>query len=231
MSHEQLALRFALHDGNLPQNHFRGLASAYNTLIDAYIPTRILPGAFTKTLREDAHRVKVLYQHNTDWPIGIPTRMEETQEGLLVEAKISQTTMGQEVLTLIRDKVLTELSIGFDSTRHELVDEGPSIGQVRHIKELRLLEFSPVSWAANKDARISSVNSLRRTSSDASRGTDVAQRVRNLQLAYLDAVGPKADAELLRAVAEGQRRYDAYREGRLLDLQLAYLDALRPKVR
>ena len=37
---------------------FKGMASVFHTLIDAYIPTRIQPGAFTKTLRENQKRIK-----------------------------------------------------------------------------------------------------------------------------------------------------------------------------
>lgn len=158
---EKLSYQFAIHDAELPENHFRGLASVFNTLIDAWIPTRILPGAFTKTLNENAHRVKVLFQHNPDWPIGVPTKMEENSDGLLVEAKISKTTMGQDTMILLRDKVITELSIGFDPIKHEMVEE-QGLGMVRHVKEVRLWEFSPVTFAANRDARIGSVNSLTR---------------------------------------------------------------------
>lgn len=160
MKREHLALTFAIQrDEAIGEDSFRGLASVFHTLIDTWVPTRILPGAFTKTLQENAKRIKVLYQHNPDWPIGIPTRMEENSDGLDVTAKVSQTTMGKEVLQLIRDGVLTELSIGFDPVKYEMVDEGAT-GLVRHLKELRLWEISPVTFAANADARISAVNSL-----------------------------------------------------------------------
>ena len=101
---EQMSLAFAIQkDDALAPDSFRGLASVFGVLIDTWVPTRILPGAFTKTLQENAKRIKVLYQHNADWPIGVPTKMEENSDGLLVEAKVSQTVMGQEALTLIRD--------------------------------------------------------------------------------------------------------------------------------
>ena len=157
---EHMSLAFAIHDSNLDEGSFRGMASVFNTMIDTWVPTRILPGAFTKTLQENKARIKVLYQHNPDWAIGVPTRMDENSDGLLVDAKISKTTMGNDVMILLRDKVITELSIGFDPIKYEMVDEGLTIGQVRHIKEMRLWEFSPVTFAANSDAKISSVNSL-----------------------------------------------------------------------
>jgi HK97 family phage prohead protease len=159
---EQMSVAFAIHDPALKDNSFRGMASVFNNLIDAYIPTRILPGAFTKTLQENTKRIKVLYQHNPDWPIGLPTKMEENADGLLVEARISDTTMGRDVLTLLRDGVITELSIGFDPVKHTTVEEniGGMRMMVRHITECRLWEFSPVTFAANSKATISNVNSL-----------------------------------------------------------------------
>ena len=144
----------------LDKDSFKGFASVFGNLIDAHVPTRILPGAFAKTIKENKHRVKVLFNHDADSPIGVPTRMEETHDGLLVEAKIAPTAKGQEVLTLIRSGVLTDLSIGFDPIKYTMVDEG-TLGQVRHISELRLWEFSPVVWGANSQAHITAVHSRR----------------------------------------------------------------------
>lgn len=142
---------------SLDENSFRGMASVFGNLIDAFVPTRIQPGSFTKTLRENRKRIKVLWSHNADWPIGLPTKMEETSVGLYVEAKISPTALGKDVLQLMRDGVISEMSIGFEALKYQMVNEG-SLGQVRHITELRLWEFSPVSFAANSLATIDDVN-------------------------------------------------------------------------
>ena len=162
--YEQMSVQFAVQDVDLEQNSFRGMASVFNNLIDTWVPTRILPGAFSKTLQENARRIKVLYQHNPDWLLGLPTRLEETSDGLLVEARISQTAMGKDCMVLLRDKVLTELSIGFDPIRHEMVEESVADmkTQVRLVNEVRLWEVSPVTWGANSRAQISSVNALSR---------------------------------------------------------------------
>jgi uncharacterized protein len=179
----------------LDANSFRGMASVFNHLIDAYVPTRIKPGAFAKTLKENAKRIKVLYQHNPDWPIGVPTRLEETADGLLIEAKVSQTERGKEALTLIRDGVITELSIGFDPIRHEMVNEG-GIGHVRHVSEVRLWEISPVTFAANSEARITDVNARTRSARlvdarlrELEAAMSIARRfdVRDVELSLLDA--------------------------------------------
>lgn len=137
---------------------FSGYGSVYGTLIDTYVPTRILPGAFTKTLSEQAHRVKILWQHDASEPIGKPLVLREDARGLFLRAQLSATPRGKDAAELLRDGVLTELSIGFDPVRSTTVDEGPGVGQVRHIHELKLWEISLVTFAANPDARVEQVH-------------------------------------------------------------------------
>lgn len=154
-------VRFALQaDPTLPPRTFRGMASVFGTLIDTWTPTRILPGAFAVTLADadQRRRVKVCWQHDTMCPIGRPTRMEETPDGLLVEAQISDTEQGRDALTLMRDGVVDELSIGFDPIKWETVDENGN--QVRYLRELKLWEFSPVTFGANSAAKITAVHAL-----------------------------------------------------------------------
>lgn len=141
------------------KNEFGGLASAFGVKIDTWIPSYIEPGAFKNTLKNDKERarVKVLYQHFS--PIGVPTFMEEVQEGLLVMGRVSETSLGSDVLTLMRDQVVTEMSIGFDPVEFYF-KEGEDKELHRHITEVRLWEFSPVSFGANSGAKITVVNSL-----------------------------------------------------------------------
>jgi len=128
---------------------FEGYASVYGN-IDSH-ESIIEKGAFTKTLKENRARVKVLWNHNPDEPIGRPLEMKSDGIGLQVKGKISETTRGKDVLILMRDKVITELSFGFDTIQDKW-ENG-----VRHIKEVRLWEFSPVTWASNELAAITAV--------------------------------------------------------------------------
>lgn len=200
----------------LDKDSFRGMASVFGNLIDAFVPTRILPGAFANTIRENKNRIKVLFNHDADSPIGVPTRMEETRDGLLVEAKISQTEKGKEVLTLIRDGVLSELSIGFDPLKYSMVDEG-ALGQVRHISELRLWEFSPVVWAANNQAHITAVHARRRSDP-----RSVIDQVLDLELEALDADLALLDRRRGRVAADPWEVAN-----RLIELDLDMLGRLR----
>jgi len=145
--------------GELPENSFRGMASVFNGLIDGWVPTTIHPGAFTKTLQEKGRGVKILWQHDASEPIGIPETMIETNTGLAVQGKISQTSRGKDALQLMRDRVVDALSIGFDPIKEELEFTPKGDIQMRHIREVRLWEFSLVTWGADPNAKISEIHS------------------------------------------------------------------------
>jgi hypothetical protein len=153
---------FQLANSNLEERTFRGYASVFNTPVDTWMPTVIEPGAFTKTLQENASRVRILYQHDTRELIGKPLSMRETAIGLEVEGKISKTVRGDEVLELMRDEVATDLSIGFDCVKVE-IEERDGMLPLRHVKEVKLFEFSVVTWGANAPAKITECNSAELT--------------------------------------------------------------------
>lgn len=134
------------------ENTIEGYA-AYFGNVDSYGDI-IEQGAFTKTLKENNNRVKVLWQHNTNEPIGKPIQMEQDSKGLYIKAKISMTDVGRKAMELMRDGVIDEMSIGYDIIKDEFK------GKNRMLKELRLWEFSPVTFAANEKARITSAKNF-----------------------------------------------------------------------
>jgi HK97 family phage prohead protease len=140
----------------LSDNEFEGYASYFNN-IDSYDDI-IERGAFKKTIAENKGRVKVLWQHDAAEPIGIPKEMFEDENGLYVKAKISMTDTGKKAMTLIKDGVITEMSIGYDVVKDEFKMMGNR--RVRMLKEVRLWEFSPVTFAANDKAKIMKMRSL-----------------------------------------------------------------------
>ena len=114
-------------------------------------------GSFTKTIDErfQSGGIKMLWQHNE--PLGMPTEMFEDNRGLYVKGKISRTKLGDDALELMRDGVVSQMSIGFAIPQNKsgFTDEG-----VRIISEVKLFEFSPVTFPANEDAHILAVKSL-----------------------------------------------------------------------
>jgi uncharacterized protein len=130
------------------QNIFEGYASVFRN-VDHHGDV-IEPGAFTKTIQERGHKVKVLWQHDPFTPIGKAIHLEEDNHGLFVRAKIFDTTAGRDAMTLIKGGVIDELSIGYKTIK----DEWDKERGVRRIKEVQLFEFSPVTFAANPQAAI-----------------------------------------------------------------------------
>jgi HK97 family phage prohead protease len=112
-------------------------------------------GAFAKTISERGDRVKFLYQHDSDAPIGKATALREDASGLYAEFRVSKTQRGDEVLELIRDGALDSFSIGFNPIAHT----SPTRGHVVRT-EVKLREVSAVTFPAYESALMSGVRAL-----------------------------------------------------------------------
>ena len=124
----------------------KGYASMFNNVdSDNDVITR---GAYAKTLQENSERIAFLYQHNMQQPIGKPLSMKEDDKGLYIEAKISNSSLGKDVKTMVSEGILKEFSVGFIPIKEEVV------GNYNHIKEIKLFEFSLVTLAANPLAQV-----------------------------------------------------------------------------
>jgi HK97 family phage prohead protease len=109
-------------------------------------------GAFEAVTRA-AHRVKLLQGHDTKkMPLGKATILKEDSRGLYGEFRVSKTDAGDQALELVRDGVLTNLSVGFQP----LKDRKTSSGIVERIKA-HLAEVSLVTFGAYGDAAAVSV--------------------------------------------------------------------------
>ena len=148
----------ALGDAELEENEIRGFASVFGEVVDAWTPSIMMQGAFTKTLQESARNIPILWQHDMWAPIGKPTKLFESDNGLVLQAKISRTTKGRDALTLIRDGVISALSIGFEPIKFDF-EEQPDGSDMRFIREARLHEISVVTLGADPNALISEVRS------------------------------------------------------------------------
>lgn len=148
---------FELKSADPDEGTFEGYASAYNVVdSDNEVVDR---GAFAKTIKEGAGRVKIYYNHGWMWneaPIGKALDLSDDDHGLLIRARIAPTVRGVETLTLAREGVISELSIGARVVKSQRGKDGR-----RHFKELALREVSLVDNAANPEARILEVKSER----------------------------------------------------------------------
>ena len=71
-----------------------------------------MKGAYKKTIAENGSRVKYLYQHDMNQPIGKMTELYEDDKGLVFVAEIAKTQLGKDVVELMKSGVITENSVG-----------------------------------------------------------------------------------------------------------------------
>lgn len=109
----------------------------------------IVKGAYTKTLMENGLRVRYVNQHRIDQPLGKFEVLMEDEIGLKFQAKVPLTTLGKDVLLLMKSGVLNENSVGIMPIQKEYTNDG-----VRLLKEVKLYEISCVTLAANPMALI-----------------------------------------------------------------------------
>jgi HK97 family phage prohead protease len=139
---------------------FSGLAATYDVDQGG---DRIIPGAFTMTLQSSKGTFPLLWQHQSDNPIG-SVKCTETSSGLAVEGSILLSVpAGQQAYDFIKAGIIKGLSIGYTTVK-EGFDNG-----VRLLKEVKLFEVSAVTFPMNEGALIASVKNMK-AMSDSDRG-------------------------------------------------------------
>lgn len=115
-------------------------------------------GAFTKSLKErPARKVKMLFQHKTDEPIGVFEEIYEDQKGLFVKGRLALGTQkGRDAYELLKMGALDGMSIGFRADPQKQGYNENKRG-VRTLKEVDLMEISLVTFPMNESALITSV--------------------------------------------------------------------------
>jgi HK97 family phage prohead protease len=148
----------------------------------------ITKGAYTKTIKENGSRVRYLYQHNMDWPLGKMINLYEDEKGLVFEAEIPKTRLGKDVTELIKAGVITENSVGILPINKAMV------GNHREIREVKLFEISAVTLAANDQALILDVKGNVDLDKIAQKYDNLAKLIRKGDIS--DELGYAIEAEL-----------------------------------
>lgn len=135
------------------ENSFSGFASTPDLDQGGDI---VVKGAFGRTIAQRGHKLKMLWNHKADaMPIGRYTKVEEREGGLYVEGKISDTSAGRDVMTLLKDGAIDSMSIGYAVKDADYNEDG-----VRVIKDLDLFEVSLVNFPMNEKAVVTGVKSV-----------------------------------------------------------------------
>ena len=144
----------------------KGIILCYPSVFNVVDSDRemVMPGAFTKTISEVGPgsakpRIKHLWQHDRWQPIGIPQSMEEDKKGLLVASMFGKDQFSQDKLQQHIDGIITELSIGYSVIKSEKVmkTDTPDVVDYYKLLELKLWEYSSVTWGANSLTEIVAV--------------------------------------------------------------------------
>lgn len=118
------------------------------------------PGAFAKTLEESDGKIPILSSHNPHEQIGWNIKASEDDRGLFVEGEldIHNNQKAREHFYLIKKALeigaKPGLSIGYIVIKAEPDRDNP---QIRRLKELKLMEYSPVSFPMNEMAMATQV--------------------------------------------------------------------------
>lgn len=105
----------------------------------------ILRGAFGNTMGK--RKVKMLWQHDPEKPIGVWDEMREDDRGLWMKGRIlTEVEKGREAIALMSAGAIDGLSIGYRTVDAEFKEGN------RVIKEIDLWETSIVTFPANEMA-------------------------------------------------------------------------------
>jgi HK97 family phage prohead protease len=150
----------------------------------------IRKGAYKKTIEENGGRVKYLYQHNMMQPIGKMEELYEDEKGLVFVASIPKTTLGSDVIELMKAGVITENSVGI----MPIVKENKE--NYREIREVKLYEISAVTLAANDQAKIIDVKGEKNLDEVYKRYDNLCKLLRKGDIS--DDMGYAIESELLK---------------------------------
>lgn len=141
---------------SISDNEFTAYVATWNVIDKAN--ERIRRGAFAKSLRDRSEPVRVLNQHDPRQPFGRILEIKEDERGLWVRGEFSQSTLGQDVRTMLKEGVIDRFSFGYRviQAKNEVHEGRP----VKTLLELDIMEISAVTFPCNKQAVLLAVKEL-----------------------------------------------------------------------
>ncbi|WP_082503069.1 HK97 family phage prohead protease [Nocardioides sp. Leaf307] len=172
-----------------------GLAVPYNT------ETNI--GDFVEKFERGAFgeisNVKLFYGHTE--PIGLVTKGEDTEDGYVIEARISDTPKGNEIYTLLKDGVLNRFSVGFIPVEDRMDDD------VVVRTKATLKEVSVVPFPAYEGAEVLAVRGYDSTKNSVGTATENTNNEKgDINMSEITYASSDDVADLRTAVDEMERR-------------------------
>lgn len=123
---------------------------------------RVAPGAFSKTIGERGGQIKVLFNHGHDGQIGEKIlgrvlNLEERSDGAHADIELFDTSYNRDLLPGLRagaygSSFMFNVMDDAWEDQPQRSDANPAGLPERTVRQLRLLEFGPVTWPANPGA-------------------------------------------------------------------------------
>lgn len=145
LTQQELTLDAAGPNG-MPRRTLAGLALPYNVEATVNDGTKVMfmPGS----LNSGGKMPKLYLGHDSTQAVGLVTAMVDTPGGMMYEARISETTLGNEALVLAADGVLDAVSVGVNPTRFSYDEKGTMIIESADWQELSLVPFGAFAGAS-----------------------------------------------------------------------------------
>ena len=130
----------------MPRRTLAGLALPYNVeaVVNDGTKVMFLPGS----LNAGAKMPKLYLGHDSMQAVGILTALVDTPSGMMYEARISETMLGNEALVLAADGVLDAVSVGVNPTRFSYDEAGTMIIESADFQELSLVPYGAFKGAS-----------------------------------------------------------------------------------
>lgn len=212
LEYKQVATSFEVkkEGGNL---YIEGYAAKFGN-VDSYNDI-IQQGAFALFLAsEDAKRVRLCYQHDFDNVIGVIESMSEDEQGLKFRAKISNTTLGKDVATLLEDGAINEFSIGYKTVKFTMDNDQ----NIRTLEEVYLYEISPVTRAANEKATLQA-SERKEDNKNIKKDSEMEEDLKKLQVELAEAKEARKIADNALAEAGKVKDLEEKTEGYKADIE------------
>ncbi len=169
---------------DLNNREMSGHASIFGN-VDSF-GTRFMPGAFKKTLKRNKGQIRFLRDHDWSRVLGPMVELEEDAKGLAFRARFSDTSLADETRTLVADKALTDLSIGFQTKKSKFDEDA----EVRDIIEVDLWEVSVVTFGANDKTKIEAVRATEQSALYGTQPLDLVGELREVDGEQYAVSGP-----------------------------------------
>ena len=136
----------AAEPNGMPRRTLAGLALPYNVEATVNDGTKVmfLPGS----LNAGGKMPKLYLGHDSMQAVGIVTSLVDSEFGMMYEARISETALGNEALVLAADGVLDAVSVGVNPTRFSYDEKGTMIIESADFQELSLVPYGAFAGAS-----------------------------------------------------------------------------------